>query len=358
MPHRTTSVIAVAILSLFLFAYRSSAQEPSDRIVERARQGYLRDQLTLATIYRDGVGVTPDLSAAMYWFRRAANFGSPEAQLQLGALLLQVSSAKHDPAGALSWFRRSATSGYAPAMYDIGMVCLHLNLPRCEDGMAMISRSAELNYAPAETALGNAFIDGQYGLTSDPSKGIQWLKRAAKQKFPNAQYSLGLVYLTGTHVQPDLHVSVLWLKRAADQGFIPAEDVLGRMYLLGKGVPVDLKVAEGLLSAAAQNGNVLSFVPLALLHQQQGLLGETYFDLLCAQSSPLLAQKSFVRSTAEMLEAKLADQEKLSARMRADSWLKSHKDGHDPICNGVHRGTCIAPIETESWAAGSIGSAH
>jgi hypothetical protein len=262
--------------------------------------------------------------------------------LQLGALLLLGQDGKSDPVHALDWFRRSATAGYPPAMYNTGILCLRTHLPQCDDGIKEISRSANLGYAPAQTALGNALVDGKYGLSPDPRKGFEWLKRAAKQKFPNAQYSLGLLYLGGVHGKPDLPGGVSWLRKAADQGFAPAEDVLGRMYLLGKGLAPDLHIAEIMLTAATQHGSDVSFIPLAYIHLKQQRFDKAYVDVLCAERSAEVANQPLLRSIGAAAEERLSVKERSTLKADADSWTVTHVG--DPTCS---RGTCVAPLEGE-----------
>ena len=50
--------------------------------------------------------------------------------------------------------------------------------------------------------------------------------RAEKFNEAKTQYKLGIIYLTGDRVEPDLDEAKMWLKRAADQGHEEAAEAL------------------------------------------------------------------------------------------------------------------------------------
>jgi TPR repeat protein len=344
-PMKHTRLVAfIIVIAMFHIAISTLfSQEINQRTLRRAQQGYIQDQLSLGTMYRDGSGVPVDPTRALYWFRKAANSGSPEAQLQVGTLLLLGREGERDPVHALDWFRRSASAGYAPAMYNLGIVCLREHLTQCDDGTEMISRAAKAGYAPAEVVLGNALVDGKYGLTPNFTEGVEWLKRAAKEKFPTAEYSLGLVYLAGVHAGPDVTRGVLWLQKAADQNFAPAEDVLGRLYLLGTRIPANELLAENNLSAATQHGSNISFIPLAYLHLKQRRFDRAYFDVMCLQENAKLAVAQSIR---EASAEKLSSEQRSILEAKAHSWKTTHQSSYEPICA---RNTCVpAPRLEES----------
>jgi TPR repeat protein len=318
----------------------AAAGQIPERMLQRAQQGYIQDQLTLGTMYRDGKGVVPNSALAMYWFRRAADSGSPEAQLQVGTLLLLGEGGTQNALRAAEWFQRAAVAQYPPAIYNLGLLCLRETLPNCDDGIEKISRSATLGYAPAQTVLGNALIDGKYGLAINPTKGMEWLSRAAKQDFPNAEYSLGLLYMGNQRIGADLAKSLGWFKKAAAQGFAPAEDVLGRIYLLGKGQPIDLQKAEIMLTAATEHGSRISFLSLAYLHLQQRRFDKAYFDVLCAEQSSELKQIRMGQSIKNVAQRNLSKEELARIEISANSWKRVHAHVHDAVC---HHGTCTLP---------------
>ncbi|MGH8566565.1 MAG: tetratricopeptide repeat protein [Gammaproteobacteria bacterium] len=72
---------------------------------------------------------------------------------------------------------------------------------------------------------------------------------------PYAQYYLGIMYLNGQGVAPDLKEAARWLTRAAEQGVAQAQYRLGQLYAKGQGVPKDMEIAYAWFGVAAHLGN-------------------------------------------------------------------------------------------------------
>ena len=70
-----------------------------------------------------------------------------------------------------------------------------------------------------------------------------WYEKAAKQKYPPAQHSLGKMYASGRGVKEDASKAVELHKLAITAGYAPALYSLGSMLKLGTGVNRD--TAEG-----------------------------------------------------------------------------------------------------------------
>ena len=74
-------------------------------------QGYDAAQASLGLMYRKGWGVPQDYAQAMFWYRRAADQGNAEAEVEIGAMhqngsdpnlwVMPAGSAPTDPAGLL-----------------------------------------------------------------------------------------------------------------------------------------------------------------------------------------------------------------------------------------------------------------
>ena len=58
------------------------------------------------------------------------------------------------------------------------------------------------------------------------AKAIEWWKKAAEQGYADAQFSLGVYYITGTGVPADITKGVAWLRKAATQGHTEAKEAL------------------------------------------------------------------------------------------------------------------------------------
>ena len=74
-------------------------------------------------------------------------------------------------------------------------------------------------------------------MREDHAEAAKWYRRAADQGNDLAQYSLGLLYDSGSGVTQDRAAAAKWYRQAADQGNARAQFELGRMYFSGQGVP-------------------------------------------------------------------------------------------------------------------------
>jgi TPR repeat protein len=90
----------------------------------------------------------------------------------------------------------------------------------------------------------------------DDPKALHWLRAAADQKQPEAEYLLAVVYRfgwLGTGRNPKQ--SLLLLQRSALQGHAPAQFDLGLAYIDGQIVKPDPQEALGWLMRAARQGH-------------------------------------------------------------------------------------------------------
>lgn len=88
-------------------------------------------------------------------------------------------------------------------------------------------------YAEAMSALG----DGEHRVA------FRGFKRLAAQDHAEAQYRLGMLYLSGQGVGQDIAKGIEWLKRAANNSSYLAANELGQIYLAGRNVPPDEREA-------------------------------------------------------------------------------------------------------------------
>jgi len=111
----------------------------------------------------------------------------------------------------------------------------------------------------SQTCIGYAYYHGPKDsinlFTQDYEKAAYWFKKAAKQKSPYSQYTLGCMYMEGKGVPVNHKKAVSWLKKAAVNGHLYAPYDLGRMYLSGLGAKQDYKKAYIWYSLASVQGS-------------------------------------------------------------------------------------------------------
>ena len=119
-------------------------------------------------------------------------------------------------------------------------------------------QSAELDYAKAQYSL--AF------LIKDNKESLKWLTKSAEQGHSEAQYELGIQYLYGYGVDPNIRESTSWFQKAADNGHKIAQYKLGLMYDVGEGVKQDLFKAANLYEKSAKQGVGIAQFNLAMMY--------------------------------------------------------------------------------------------
>ena len=173
-----------------------------------ARGGDPGAQNLYATMLKDGRGLgAPDGAAAVAWYRRAAEAGNVDAELNLGYMLFHGEGAPRDRETGLRWYEKAADAGLPAAQYNVAKV-----------------------YWDAD------------GVPRDPDRARKLFQAAAEQGLPEAQFGLGVALLNAP--EPDAAAAFNWFSRAARQGEGPASAKLAGMYLLGKGIDKDPVAAQ------------------------------------------------------------------------------------------------------------------
>src|SRR6266404_3381141 len=139
------------------------------------------------------------------------------------------------------------------------MICIALlSLARGLDGQGLFSnpetkpkphaeflrvlKAAEQGDAQAQCIVAEAYVGtfGSYeGVSQNDREAATWYRRAAEEKYPRAQASLGDLYRWGRGVPKDFLQAVNYYRMAAEQGDWSAQWSLGHCYRDGEGVAQD-----------------------------------------------------------------------------------------------------------------------
>lgn len=96
-----------------------------------ARDGNPNAQYWLADLYENGLGVKPDMTAALDLLEKSAAQGFVPAETRLGEVYLRGNETLQDFAKARLWLRRAAVAGDSAAQRELGYVfALGLGVPR------------------------------------------------------------------------------------------------------------------------------------------------------------------------------------------------------------------------------------
>ena len=157
-------------------------------------------------------------SEALKWYRKAAEQGNAEAQINLGGMYLYGKGVPQDNSKAVKWFRKAAEQENAMAQKNIGWL----------------------------------YEQGK-GVPQDDSEAVKWFRKAAEQGDEEARAYLGWMYEKGRGVLQDNSEAVKWYKKAAEQGNVDTQTNLGSIYEKRKDVQqYDSESVERYRKAAAQ----------------------------------------------------------------------------------------------------------
>ncbi len=93
--------------------------------------------------------------------------------------------------------------------------------------VAWLTRLANSGDAGAQTQLGLAYLDGRYGLRTDPQTGVHWLTAGARNGSSYAATTLGDAYEQGRGTESDHMRAEQWWQKAAAAGDRRAQRRLG-----------------------------------------------------------------------------------------------------------------------------------
>ncbi|WOI08991.1 tetratricopeptide repeat protein [Thalassospira lucentensis] len=243
-----------------------------------AEQGNTSIVAQLADLYRDGEGGPQDLYLAASWYEVAATANQPYAQFQLARLMLLGFAGEIDQARAKGLLETAAAAGNDEAI-------------RYLEAFERPARWAEAeryfngaNYEEAARAFlpmalrGSMLAGRRYAQSLLPMRWekdvrretVFWFSATAWRGDDVSQYELYKVYSTGELViatRATMEISMFWLREAAEQGLPEAEYVYGLDFLY------TLKFARAFpyFLRAAKSGHLMAQVELAkLLADPQG----------------------------------------------------------------------------------------
>ena len=161
-----------------------------------AEQGVSRAAFDVAMLYRDNL-LPGDDSERKRWLNQAAEQGFMLAQVELGIDYLDNPGDQDERYQAMHWFEQAADQGDIQSQYLLGELYW--------------SRNSGVEFAASGDERAMHF-------SSDDSKALYWICKAAQSNHAAAQFSLSEAYSTGTGVAVNRDQQRLWLELAASNG--------------------------------------------------------------------------------------------------------------------------------------------
>ena len=100
-------------------------------------------------------------------------------------------------------------------------------------GLDGMKRAANLGYAPAQTYLGQLYLDGANGVPADPVQSRQWGRRAAEGGDPRGMHLYGMQLYEGDGGATNQAEALTWLLNAAERGLPDSQYNVARIYETG-----------------------------------------------------------------------------------------------------------------------------
>lgn len=181
--------------------------------------------------------------------------GGPVGRFFLALMYLQGDGVPKDEGRGLELLRSSADEGYSAAQYLLGQRYLYGHGVQKDRALAMsylLAASEDEDYRAVE--LLKILKKGSRGEKKDRDTIVSAVKRKAKSKVADAQYTLGFMYLVGDGVPKDGVEEVRWYRVAAAKSS-RAAFMLSLMYHYGEGVLRNPVEAVRLMRIAAEQGD-------------------------------------------------------------------------------------------------------
>ncbi|MDR3181596.1 MAG: sel1 repeat family protein [Planctomycetaceae bacterium] len=301
---------------------KQNLKEARRLFYKAAKQNDSVAQYYLGEIYADGNGVPSNRKDAFKWFQKSANDGYVPAQQKLAYYYLNgIGTNKNENAGyfilaslalwgddeALTLLKSAAISGNAAAEYGMSLYILN-KTNDAEESRMWLEKAAEQGNTKAQCSLailyenegdndqrihyfrlaaeqGDAESQTRLGLAlencsdrkaPENEEAFKWMKAAADQEHPDANYFLGNFYRDGTWVENDYPKAFACFMKAAELGNSDGMERLGNCYANGSEVQQDDTVAFEMYRRSAELGNPKGQYRLGLCYLNgQGCVRDT-----------------------------------------------------------------------------------
>ncbi len=220
---------------------------PNDQIevirllTQAAELGHPDALVALAECYHQGKGVTQNDLDAFTYYKKAALFGHPEGIFQVSYRYLLGQGVPQDSEQAIKWLNQAKQIA---------------ELAKKTDKTNLTEKTVSSTQQPELTKLTNpnpVTPEDKYkkGLelseendNTNFKEAIKWFSQSAQSGNKNAQFKLGMFYMTGKGLPQNYVYSYSWLNLSSAQGVPDATQA--KIYLESKMTPEQLKEAQRL----------------------------------------------------------------------------------------------------------------
>lgn len=201
--------------------------------------------------------IKKDLKAALAEYERGKDAGQMDCMLRSADFYFEGKGVDKDAERGLALLGKAAEAGSPVANLRLAVRALAAEKPGKADllaGYGHLLAAANGNLGEAQNQLGLLYLSGKLGIADGPA-GLAWLTRAAQGGNAQSQNNLATLYERGLGGVPKNldNASQLYLL-AANQGHGPATLALARLLNDGLGTKADPVKAWALASLAVERG--------------------------------------------------------------------------------------------------------
>lgn len=231
-------------------------------------------------MYSNGEGTGKDDAKVLEYTQKAVDANNYAAKISLGAYYLagQYVEKDEEKGSALLYsgfvgLQKKAFSLSREEMHTFGM-CYHMGLGVEEDMQKAIhwyQKAADLGDPEAQNSLGEIYLYGAEGIEEDESKALKLFKLASDKNLNGALKNLGDCYYYGWGTDEDFNECLKWYVKAADEGDDEAMVKVGLCHKNGEGVLKNFKKAEEWFTKAkikTNNAGAINY--LGLIYEEGG----------------------------------------------------------------------------------------
>jgi TPR repeat protein len=190
-----------------------------------------------------------------------------------------------------------------------------------ETALAAVRRQAAEGDRVAQFSLGSWLY---YGTTAT-GEGVEWIRKAAAQGYPPAEWQTGQLYDFGFGEDRDDRQALSWYRRAADHGLAAAQRAVGDFYKTGRGVAVDPSEAARWFELAAKGDDLRAQYQLAQLYFDGVGVARDYVSAyawfsIAAGQTPLFDNRRQLVELRNIAAARMTPAQLAVAARRAAAW--------------------------------------
>lgn len=219
-----------------------------------ANGGYAEAQSELAVLYYRGQGVEEDPKRAVRLIAQAAEQGWVMAQYNLAVMIEEGRAEKQDRYQANKLLELAANQGLLAAQLLLDGSS-EKSVMNSSEAKELCIELAERNDARALYSLARRKMMGwMMDIEMDREKLVELFKQSADSGYSRAQYTMGMLHMTGEVVEQNIETAFWWLKSAAAQNHPLALHHIGICYAQGLVVEPDIEQAFNYFSRSAELG--------------------------------------------------------------------------------------------------------